>query len=57
MINVSDAAETITFAAAATSNVALGVTAVIEQNTCMKFVWSGAQAPAAAQNLWFAIIA
>lgn len=53
VVNSSDGAETITFAASGTSNVALGASTIIEQNTCQVFVWSGAQAPVGTQNLWF----
>jgi hypothetical protein len=53
VVNVSDAAETITMAASGTSNVALGTSTVIEQNTCQLFVWTGASGPAGQINLWY----
>lgn len=39
IVNTADAAESITFAAAATSNVANGTSCVIEANACAPFVW------------------
>lgn len=39
VVNVADGAETITFAAAATSNVANGTSAVVARNECMPLVW------------------
>jgi hypothetical protein len=40
VVNNSDASETITFAAASTSNVAGGDSVSIAQNVCHRFVWS-----------------
>ena len=54
VVNVSDAAETITFAAAATSGVASGASCVIEQFIAKKFTWTGARGVAANENLWYA---
>lgn len=44
VVNTADAAETITFAAAGTSNVSIGASAVISQNLEMEFTWSASLA-------------
>lgn len=47
VVNVADADESITFAAAGTSNVSVGTTQVIEQNEAMTFIWHAGTA------LWY----
>ena len=41
IVNIADAAETITFAAAGTSNVSNGVTSAIARYGARQFVWDG----------------
>jgi len=49
VVNIADAAETITFAAAGTSNVAEGASAVIQRYECMTFIWN------VATSLWYSM--
>jgi hypothetical protein len=50
IVNIADAAETITFAASGTSNVAPGASLVIGQNEGVELVWN------TATSLWYPLI-
>jgi hypothetical protein len=49
VVNIADAAETITFAAAGVSRVAEGASCVIQRYECMSFVWN------VATTLWYSM--